>query len=103
MPRTHIATLRFASSFTDSYFILIFFFYLFSLPHSLALFISQNEQQTHRKKAGLNMDGQFLIRQIYDDEITYNLITVAVEILSEFNCVYIIIINFSAICRAYFP
>lgn len=31
------------------------------------------------------MDGQFLIRQIYDDEITYNLITAAVEILSEFN------------------
>lgn len=37
------------------------------------------------------MDGQFLIRQIYDDEITYNLITAAVEILSEF--------NFSAICQ----
>lgn len=34
------------------------------------------------------MDGQFLIRQIYEDEITYNLITAAVEILSEFNCVY---------------
>lgn len=41
------------------------------------------------------MDGQFLIRQIYDDEITYNLITAAVEILSELNCVY----NFSAVCH----
>ena len=30
------------------------------------------------------MDGQFLVRQIYDDEITYNLIGAAVEILSEF-------------------
>lgn len=49
----------------------------------------------NRKKAGLNMDGQFLIRQIYDDEITYNLITAAVEILSELNCVY----NFSAVCH----
>lgn len=29
------------------------------------------------------MDGQFLIRQIYDDEITYNLIGAAVEILSK--------------------
>lgn len=42
----------------------------------------------HRKKAGLNMDGQFLIRQIYEDEITYNLITAAVEILSEFYFAY---------------
>lgn len=29
------------------------------------------------------MEGQFLVRQIYDDEITYNLIGAAVEILSE--------------------
>lgn len=29
------------------------------------------------------MDGQFLIRQIYDDEITYNVIGAAVEILSK--------------------
>lgn len=36
-----------------------------------------------RKKAELNMEGQFLIRQIYDDEITYNLIGAAVEILSK--------------------
>lgn len=32
------------------------------------------------------MEGQFLIRQIYDDEITYNLIGAAVEILSEYSC-----------------
>lgn len=38
---------------------------------------------TFRKKAELNMEGQFLIRQIYDDEITYNLIGAAVEILSK--------------------
>lgn len=36
-----------------------------------------------RKKAELIMEGQFLIRQIYDDEITYNLIGAAVEILSK--------------------
>lgn len=32
------------------------------------------------------MEGQFLVRQIYDDEITYNLIGAAVEILSKFIC-----------------
>lgn len=31
------------------------------------------------------MEGQFLVRQIYDDEITYNLIGAAVEILSKNN------------------
>lgn len=31
------------------------------------------------------MDGQFLIRQIYDDEITYNLIGAAVEILRTYS------------------
>lgn len=30
------------------------------------------------------MEGQFLVRQIYDDEITYNIIGAAVEILSKF-------------------
>lgn len=30
------------------------------------------------------MDGQFLVRQIYDDEITYNLINAAVKLLSKF-------------------
>lgn len=29
------------------------------------------------------MEGQFLVRQIYDDEITYGLIGAAVEILSK--------------------
>lgn len=38
---------------------------------------------TNRKKAMVSMEGQFLVRQIYDDEITYNLIGAAVEILSE--------------------
>lgn len=37
-----------------------------------------------RKKAEVTMEGQFLVRQIYDDEITYNLIGAAVEILSKF-------------------
>lgn len=29
------------------------------------------------------MEGQFLVRQIYEDEITYNLIGAAVELLSN--------------------
>lgn len=29
------------------------------------------------------MEGQFLVRQIYEDEITYNLIFAAVEILGK--------------------
>jgi hypothetical protein len=33
------------------------------------------------------MEGQFLVRQIYDDEITYNIIGAAVEVLSEYNCI----------------
>ncbi|CAF4951925.1 unnamed protein product [Pieris macdunnoughi] len=34
-----------------------------------------------KKKAEVAMEGSFLVRQIYDDEITYNLITAAVEVL----------------------
>lgn len=30
------------------------------------------------------MEGQFLVRQIYEDEITYNLISAAVKILGKF-------------------
>lgn len=30
------------------------------------------------------MDGQFLVRQIYEDELTYNLIGAAVDVLSKF-------------------
>lgn len=36
-----------------------------------------------RKDAEVTMDGQFLVRQIYDDEITYNLVSSAAQILSE--------------------
>ncbi|XP_062537578.1 guanylate cyclase soluble subunit beta-1 isoform X4 [Armigeres subalbatus] len=35
-----------------------------------------------KKKAQVNMEGQFLVRQIYEDDITYNLIEAAVEILN---------------------
>lgn len=31
------------------------------------------------------MEGQFLVRQIYDDEITYNIVGAASEILSKFH------------------
>lgn len=39
-----------------------------------------------RKTAEVTMDGQFLVRQIYDDEITYNLVSSAAQILRE--CFY---------------
>nr|XP_029707897.1 guanylate cyclase soluble subunit beta-1-like isoform X2 [Aedes albopictus] len=35
-----------------------------------------------RKQAQVNMEGQFLVRQIYEDDITYNLIEAAVDILN---------------------
>ncbi|PBC34528.1 Guanylate cyclase soluble subunit beta-1 [Apis cerana cerana] len=35
-----------------------------------------------RKDAAVNMEGQFLVRQIYDDEITYNIISAAVNRLN---------------------
>ena len=31
------------------------------------------------------MEGSFLVRQIYEDDITYNLITAAVEILGAYD------------------
>jgi guanylate cyclase soluble subunit beta len=37
----------------------------------------------YRKKAEVAMEGSFLVRQIYEDEITYNLITAAVEVLRK--------------------
>lgn len=38
-----------------------------------------------RRDAAVTMEGQFLVRQIYDDEITYNIIGAAVKRLSKFN------------------
>lgn len=37
-----------------------------------------------RKSADVQMEGQFLVRQIYEDEITYNLIFAAVELLRKY-------------------
>lgn len=54
-----------------------------------------------RKKADLSMEGQFLIRQIYDDEITYNLIGAAVEILSK-SCWTITLLHVNLDCRWFF-
>ena len=36
-----------------------------------------------RKNAEVTMEGQFLVRQIYEDEITYNLIQAAVGVLRK--------------------
>ncbi|KAH1027169.1 hypothetical protein HUJ05_000729 [Dendroctonus ponderosae] len=38
--------------------------------------------ETIKKNAEVQMEGQFLVRQIYDDELTYNLIYAAVEVLN---------------------
>ncbi|XP_066257080.1 guanylate cyclase soluble subunit beta-1 isoform X2 [Euwallacea similis] len=38
--------------------------------------------ETIKKNAEVQMEGQFLVRQIYEDELTYNLIFAAVEILN---------------------
>ncbi|XP_060531204.1 guanylate cyclase soluble subunit beta-1 isoform X2 [Cylas formicarius] len=37
--------------------------------------------ETIKKNAEVQMEGQFLVRQIYEDELTYNLISAAVEVL----------------------
>ncbi|KAE8737951.1 Soluble guanylyl cyclase beta-1 subunit, partial [Frankliniella occidentalis] len=37
--------------------------------------------ETIKKAAEVNMDGQFLLREIYEDEVTYNLIGAAVSLL----------------------
>jgi hypothetical protein len=57
-------------------------FLLSSIIFSL-LFCYKKNYFYVRQKAEVNMDGQFLVRQIYDDEITYGLIGAAVEVLSE--------------------
>ncbi|XP_071452602.1 guanylate cyclase soluble subunit beta-1 [Hetaerina americana] len=35
-----------------------------------------------KRVADVNMEGQFLVRQIYDDEVTYNLVSAAVQVLN---------------------
>lgn len=55
-----------------------FIFLLLVINNSSPLKCNNN-----RRKAEVNMDGQFLVRQIYDDEITYNLVGAAVEVLSK--------------------
>lgn len=52
---------------------------------------------SRRKDAAVNMEGQFLVRQIYDDEITYNIISAAVNRLSTYsslNCESLITLLF---------
>ena len=36
-----------------------------------------------RKEAALSMEGQFLVWQIYEDELTYNIVGAAAKILSK--------------------
>lgn len=59
-------------------------------PHSCRVVYIFNQitilQIPNRRNAEVNMEGQFLVRQIYEDEITYNLIGAAVEVLSKFFC-----------------
>lgn len=37
----------------------------------------------NRKEAEVNMEGHFLVRQIYDDEVTYNIVGAAERVLSK--------------------
>lgn len=46
--------------------------------------IAVNVNKYFRKNAEVAMEGQFLVRQIYEDEITYNLIGAAVELLRKY-------------------
>ena len=36
-----------------------------------------------RKEAEVNMEGHFLVRQIYDDDVTYNIVGAAERVLSK--------------------
>ena len=47
-----------------------------------------NVLSVFRKDAEVSMDGQFLVRQIYEDEITYNLIHAAVDVLSKYQILF---------------
>lgn len=37
-----------------------------------------------RKEAEVNMEGHFLVRQIYDDDVTYNIVGAAEKVLSKY-------------------
>ncbi|KAL1130144.1 hypothetical protein AAG570_013082 [Ranatra chinensis] len=62
----------------------IFFQYGF-VNYALELLVlktfGEETWETIKKYADVNMEGQFLVRQLYEDEITYNLIGAAVQVL----------------------
>nr|KAF7434241.1 hypothetical protein H0235_002432 [Vespula pensylvanica] len=72
----------------DSFFFLFFLSYVQYgfVNYALELLVVKNfgskTWDEIKKDAAVNMDGQFLVRQIYDDEITYNLIAAAVNRLN---------------------
>ncbi|KAF7413728.1 hypothetical protein HZH68_002217 [Vespula germanica] len=72
----------------DSFFFLFFLSYVQYgfVNYALELLVVKNfgskTWDEIKKDAAVNMDGQFLVRQIYDDEITYNLIAAAVNRLT---------------------
>lgn len=39
-----------------------------------------------RKKANVEMEGHFIVRCVYDDSISYDLVAAASEVLSKFCC-----------------
>jgi len=43
----------------------------------------QNHTNKKRKEAEVTMEGHFLVRQIYDDEVTYNIVGAAERVLSK--------------------
>lgn len=38
----------------------------------------------YRREADIEMDGSFLVRLVYDDDITYNIVEAAERVLSKF-------------------
>lgn len=61
------------------YLFIKFFIYLFAFTYTFTYTFTF----TFRKEAEVEMEGSFLVRLIYDDEITYNLIEAAEKVLSN--------------------
>ena len=55
-----------------------FFFFLFFFAFGFWLLVRYK-----RKEAEVNMEGHFLVRQIYEDDVTYNIVGAAERVLSK--------------------
>ena len=48
-------------------------------------FILKNFLLPKRREAEVNVEGHFLVRQIYEDDVTYNIVGAAERVLSKFS------------------